>query len=117
MSMNVKAIYDTVTRTVSTTQGEFITYLDATVHTLTARYGFQYVIRHGKEYVKPPSVQTDIPVWDAYFMAIVDNVLYMLTGNSDRKTDFVQEADDAYRSVWTEQIRGKRILDRGYYHV
>ena len=38
-----------------------------------------------------------------------------LTKEEARKTDFVAEADAAYRSVWTEKAKHKRLLDRRYY--
>lgn len=115
--MNVKSIYDTVVLRYPCSHNQFLTHLDMTVRTLTAQYSMPYVIEKGASYGIPRSVESDIPVYEAYFPAIVDNVLFLLTGENDRKTDYVQEADAAYKSVWSAMAKGRSIRDRGYYGV
>ena len=44
-----------------------------------------------------------------------ENVMYLLTKEDARKTDFVAEADAAFRSVWAEKAKHKRLLDRRYH--
>jgi len=114
-TINVKDIYDTVTQSSPCSQNEFLTHLDQTIRTLIANYRVQYVVLRGRIYGKPRTVNEDVPVYEAYFTPIVNNILYLLTKEEARKTDFVAEADAAYRSVWAEKAKHKRLLDRRYY--
>ncbi len=116
-TINIKDIYDTVTLQTPCSHNEFLTHFDQTVRTLIANYRAQYVVLRGRIYAKPRTVNEDVPVHEEYFAPIVNNILYLLTADGDRKTDFVAEADAAYRSVWAEKAKRKRILDRGYYNV
>lgn len=115
--MNVKDLYDMVKLREPCSQNEFLTYFDQTVRTLIAEYRAPYVVLKARIYGKPHSVSEDVPVYDEYSSAILNNVLFLITGDNDRKTDFVAEAVAAYKSVWTGRMKGKRILDRGYYNV
>ena len=115
--MNVKDLYDMVKLRESCSQNEFLTYFDQTVRTLIGEYRAPYVVLTARIYSKPRTVNEDVPVYDEYYSAVLNNVLFLLTGDNDRKTDFVAESVAAYKSVWAGQMRGKRILDRGYHHV
>ena len=114
--MNIKSLYDTVVLEAPCSHNQFLTHLDTTVRTLIAQFGMNYVIERGT-YGIPRYIDSDIPVYEAYYPAICDNIRFLLTGNGDRKTDYVSEADSAYKTVWTAKVRGKRILDRGYSDV
>lgn len=112
--MNVKDLYDAVKLRTSCSQNEFLTYFDQTVRTLIAEYHVSYVILRARIYGKPRTVNEDVPVYDEYYPAILNNVLFLLTGDVDRKSDFVAEAVAAYKSVWSVKARGVRFADRGY---
>ena len=94
--MNVKDLYDTVILTSDCSHNTFLTHLDTTINYLVGKYGVSKVIQGGAGYQRPRTVDTDIPIYDEYRAAICDNLLYLITGDSDRKTDFVNEADFAY---------------------
>lgn len=110
--MNILSIYDTCTHAVPMEQDKFLNHLDTTVRALMARYKPEYVCR--ADYHTPTSTRDEIPVYDAYFTAVVDNILYLATGDAARKTDYVEEARDAYKTVWSAKMRGRRFVDSGY---
>lgn len=114
--MNIKSLYDTVVLRSPCSHNEFLTHLDTTVRTLSAQFGSSYVITSGT-YGIPRYIDSDIPVYDAYYPAICSNILFLLTGDADRKTDYVAESDAAYKSVWSGKAKGRTLRDRGYYHV
>ena len=114
--MNIKSLYDTVVLRSPCSHNEFLTHLDTTVRTLTAQFGMSYVIERGT-YGIPRYIESDIPVYEEYYPAICDNILFLLTGDGDRKTDYVAEADAAYKAVWSQKVKGRVLRDRGYYHV
>lgn len=114
--MNIKDIYDTVTLSSACSHNAFLTHLDSTINYLIGRYGKKNVfVSDG--YQKPRTIDTDVPIYDEYKAALCDNIIYLLTSNADRKTDFTAEADYAYKTVYSMRVKGKRILDGGYYHV
>lgn len=115
--MNVKDIYDTVKLQTSCSQNDFLTYLDQSVRTLITQYKEPYVVEKNGKYGKPTSVNADVPIYDEYYPAILNNVLFLLTGNTDRKTDSTAESEYAYRAVWAKKSRGRRFVARGYYDV
>lgn len=115
--MNVKDLYDAVRLRTPCSQNEFLTHFDQTVRTLIAQYRVPYVVLKARIYGKPRSVGDDVPIYDEYYSAILNNVLFLLTGDIDRKSDFVAEAVAAYKSVWSEKSRGLKFADRGYYDV
>ena len=111
--MNIKSLYDTVVLSSPCEHNKFLTHLDTTVRTLIAQFGMSYVIERGT-YGIPRYIDSDISVYEEYYPAICDNIRFLITGDIDRKTDYVSEADAAYRSVWSKKVRGRRIVDRRY---
>ena len=113
--MILKELYENVTQVEACGQDKFLSHVDTTVRALIARYGERYVLLPGNQaWIRVREIESEIPVYEAYFPAIRDNVLFMLTGNGDRKTDYVAEAEDAYKSVWRRKMRGKRFRDADY---
>ena len=113
--MNIKTIYDKITHISPMEPDSFLNHLDTTVRSLIARYKPEYVCI--ADYTTPTRLSDEIPVRDAYMPAVVDNILFLATGDAARKTDYVEEARDAYRTVWSARMRGKKFADRGYYDV
>lgn len=112
--MIIRDLYDKITLAHPCDQTDFITHYDTSVRAILARYGAKYVLIPGATYVRPAGLQNDSPVFEEYMNALYDNILFLLTGNTDRKTDYVQEAEDAYKTVWKARMRGRRFVDAGY---
>lgn len=112
--MIIDEIYESVTQTSATSPAVFLSHLDTTVRALIARHGVKYVCLPGQSYTKPEGTHDDIPIYEEYFPAIADNIRYLITANGDRKTDYVQEADDAFRRVWRRINAGSTFTDRHY---
>ena len=115
--MNTKSLYDCVTLRVTCSHNTFLTHLDLTVKSLMGRYKAPYVLRDAKVFTTPTSILDDIPVNEEYFSAIVANILNLLTGNVEFKSEYLSESDAAYKSVWSKKARKVKIRDRGYYNV
>ena len=112
--MIIKELYDKINLANPCHQADFITHFDTSVRAVIARYGTKYVVLPGAVYQRPGNMQDDVPVYEEYMNALYDNILYLLTGNGDRKTDYVAEADDAYKTVWKTLMRGKHFRDSRY---
>lgn len=115
--MNVKDLYDAVKLRIPCSQNEFLTYFDQTVRSLIAQYHAPYVVLKARIYGKPRTVNEDVPVYDEYYSAVLNNILFLLNGDVDRKSDFVAEAVAAYKAVWSAKAKGMRFVDRRYSDV
>ena len=112
--MIIKELYDKITLAHPCNQADFLTHYDTSVRAILARYGSRYVLLPGSEYVRPAGICDDSPVYEEYMNALYDNILFLLTGNGDRKTDYVQEAEDAYKTVWKRIMRNRRFVPDDY---
>ncbi len=114
--MYIKDIYEAVLTQAECSQPKFLMHLDATARSLVAKYGMRRVVNDGA-YVKPMDINGDLPVKDEYYNAVLSNILYLVTGNPDYKTDYVAEAEYAYKTVWNRAAEGLRMVGEDYYHV
>lgn len=114
--MFIRDLYEAVNAIAPCSQPKFIAFLDTTAHSLMAKYGAKRVVNDGA-YIKPININDDIPLKDEFRNAIVSNVLYLVTGNPDHKTDYVAEAEYAYKTVWRRSAKKMKIVGEDYYHV
>lgn len=114
--MILSELYDRVTLNNPCKQNVFISHFDTSVRAIIARYGKKYVVFPHQLYQRPNNIREDVPVYEEYFNAILDNIKYLLTENPDRKTDFVQEAEDAYKTVSKSMLYGVKFRDANYYN-
>ena len=82
--MIFKELYENVTHVQACGQDEFMSHVDTTVRALLARYDKEYVLLPKEVWIKHININDDLPVREEYFVAIRDNVLFLLTGNGDR---------------------------------
>lgn len=106
--MVTKEIFDRICAETPCGEPAFLRHLDTTVRFLESKYGKKFV--YTTAYQKPYSVNDDIPVYDEYFPAVVDNILFLLTKDTDRRTDAIAEADYAYKTIWGARVHGKRFM-------
>lgn len=112
--MIIQELYDKITLAQPCHKADFLAHFDTSVKSILARYGAKYVLIPGAVYVRPAGIEDEAPVYEEYMGAIYDNILFLLTGNGDRKTDYVAEAEDAYKTVWRSLNRGKKFRAAGY---
>lgn len=112
--MIIKELYEKAVYAGKDGQSEFMSHLDTTVRSLIARYGAKYVILRNQVYQRPVSIEDKIPIYEEYFPAILDNIMFLSDGNVDRKTDYVQEAEDAYKTVWRKLMHGHKFRSSDY---
>lgn len=112
--MIIKELYEKAVHEGQSSQAKFMAHLDTTVRALIARYGAKYVLLRNQVYQRPVSIEDEIPVYEEYFPAVLDNIRFLASGNTDRKTDYVQEAEDAYKAVWASLTRGDKFRASDY---
>lgn len=106
--MITKELYDRIIAETACSEPAFIRYLDSTIRLLESRYGKKYV--YASAYQKPMTIRDDISVFEEYFAALVDHILFLITKDVDRKADFLAEAELAYKTVWGAGVHGKRFM-------
>jgi len=107
--MNIKDLYRRVSFCEPMQQNEFISYLNDTIDYLQARYGTIFVSEDGCRIEKINAIDNDVPLRPEYISAVFANIIYLKTGNTDRKVDAVATAEFAYRTAWREAVSGKRL--------
>lgn len=106
--MVTKEIYDRICAESPCGEQAFLRHLDSTIRFLESKYGKKYV--YISQYQKPITINEDISVCEEYLPAIIDNIIFLITKDADRRTDAVVEADYAYKIVWSEKVRGKKFM-------
>ena len=106
--MKTEKIYEYVCKVITVPQDRFFAALNYSVRELVSKYGAFIVT--GRDAVTD-AVRTDegVRVRDEFITPLTDNILYLLTGDSNYKTDFTAHAQYAYHTVWRKNNSGKRI--------
>ena len=114
--MYIKDIYEIVVEAAPCSQPKFLIYLDTTARSLIAKYGKKRVVEDGA-YTNPLNINSDIAIREEYRNAIVSNILYLVTGNPDYKTDYVAEAEYAFKTAWKADMKGVKMVGEDWYRV
>lgn len=112
--MNVIDIYERVTLTTALSQPRFVHYFNDTVAYLISKYRPRYVLhsKDGSSFSPVSSVNDTTDVRDEYADCIIDNIIFLETGNVDRRTDFIAKSEYTYDSVWNDAVRGATLTNR-----
>lgn len=105
----LKKLFETVRARCGITQREFVDYFNSSVSFLSARYGVAFVSASGEGISPISDERSPCPVKAVYLDAIGDNIEYLKSGDENRRVDFVAKSEYAYRTVWRERIKNKRI--------
>lgn len=101
-------IFEDVNMVAPVEQRRFFNYFNDTVNELeTVYYGF--VVEKGSEYKAPESLDDDCAVRPLYRSAIVDNILFRITGEEARKSEFIRKSNDAYLKYWNDNARCRKL--------
>ena len=67
------------------------------------------VFEEGKTHEAPTTdLYADIVVLPLYHNAIVDNILFMISNDTNYKSEFIRKSKDAYLKYWNDKAKGKR---------
>lgn len=111
--MNTTALYDRVNLTVRISKPEFVAYYNDSVLYLVGTYGEKYVC--DGEYTELVRAEDGSNVIQLYSDAINDNIVFLKTSNTDRKTDFIQKSMNVYKTVWSKTIKRHQIKFRRFF--
>ena len=110
--MDTTALYDRVNLTAPLSKPEFVAYYNDSVTYLVGRYGKKYVC--DGDFTKLTRADDGSNVYELYSDAILNNILYLKANNPDRKTDFIQGAENVYKTVWRNSITKAQIKFRRF---
>ena len=105
--MDTAKLYERICALVPCSHTEFISCAEYARDELCALYGKEYAT-FGVT-VPLEKVGGEYGVRDEFASAIFDDIMYRLTNDERYKTDFLAHAENAYRTVWRESSRGRRI--------
>lgn len=104
--MKTETVYEYVCKIKAVPQDRFFAALNYTVRELVSKFGADIVMESSVIY-DIVRLKDSTGVREEFSDALIDNILYLLTGDADRKTDFTAHAQYAYHTVWNEKNRGK----------
>ena len=106
--MSTLDIFEKVNLTVPIEQRRFFNALEDTINELQSMYS-GFVFEKDTEYIPPKSLSDDIVVLPLYTDAIVDNIIFTVTGEETRKAEFLRKARAAYLKYWNDNAKGRTI--------
>ncbi len=116
--IHCKLIYEKVSLKTAMEQRRFFNYLNDTLCELFSLYNGNLI--YTKEYISDSHHNTDepilvmslddyLPLRHIYIPAIVDNIVFLNTGEEFLKTEFLRKSNDAFLSAYGSDARGRHI--------
>ena len=109
--MDINEIYERVLITAPVDTNTFIIHLNTTIDELLNKYDDKYVLTPEAVSVHVTGMDDGLNVYDEYMTPITDNIIFLITGDGNRKTDYVAHAEYAKKRVW-RKIHTERHLRR-----
>jgi len=89
-------------------QRRFFNFFDDTVRELQALYG-GFVFTKGTEYMPPTALDDENAVLPLYHSAVVDNIIFLVSGEEARKSEFIRKSREAYLKYWNDNAKGRKM--------
>ena len=86
----------------------FFNYFEDTVNELSVLYNC-FVFDKNELFTPPKTLTDDNTIKPLYHNSIVDNILFMATGQENYKNDFLRKSHLAFLKYWNENAKGKRM--------
>lgn len=106
--MTLIEMYEKINLKTPIEQRKFFNYYDDSVNELISLYGERFTIEEEAFETPTTDLYGDNVVLPLYHNAIVDNILFMISGESDYKSEFVRKSKDAYLKYWNDRAKGVR---------
>ena len=98
--MDLITLYDRVVQTLPLDTNAFMSHLNSTIDEFYAQYDEKYILTPGATKVYATSMDDGLNIYSEYTSAIVDNILYLASGDANKKTDYQAHVQMAYKRVW-----------------
>ena len=108
--MNTKELFIRARELCPMEQSEFLGHLGDCVRMLLARYPTALLARTGDGAIgAPASLDESCGLDERYDEALIRGAVAGKSGEESARSIFLAEAECAFRAVWRERARGKRI--------
>ena len=104
-------IFEKVNLIIPIEQRKFFNYFEDTVEELESMYS-GFVVEKDAEFTPPSSLSETTVVLPLYKSAIVDNIIFLNTGEEARKSEFIRKSREAYLKYWCDNAKCKKIKGR-----
>ena len=112
--MDIKTLFDRVNRTTTISQPAFVDFYNDAVRYLVGAYNEKYVIKPEYAYAPIQHITDEDYVRDEYTQAIIDSILYAVTNEAIKYTQFRTGAEEAYLNVWRKKSYGAAFITKTY---
>lgn len=100
--VEARKVYERVTQTVSIDESSFVMYFNDTINELMGKYRPKYVILPYSVFNDIEAIDDTVNVFGLYTQCIVDNIIYLINGDQNKKSDFINHAEQVYLTVFRE---------------
>lgn len=107
--MEIRTIFERVNRYNAMPVTEFLDFYNDAVSALIARFDEKYVLVPRAIYKNAVVITESSVVCDEYMPAIISRILFLAGVSGDRLALSIQEAEDAFKTVWRKRAYGARI--------
>lgn len=114
--MTVLEIYEKVNLILPVEQRRFFNLFEDTVSELLALYR-NFVTENNEKFEAPKALSDENTVMPLYHGAIVDNIIFLLSGEESRKSEFIRKSREAYLKYWSDNAKGRTIKGRAWKYV
>lgn len=106
--MSVIEIFEKVNFAVPIEQRRFFGFFGDTVSELMALYD-GFVLEKDVEFIAPTALSDENSVLPLYHDAVVDNIVFLESGEEARKSEFLRKSRNAYLKYWNDNAKGRKM--------
>ena len=109
--MTLLKIFEKVNLVIPIEQRKFFNFFEDTIEELESMYS-GFVVEKDAEFSPPSELSEETVVRQLYKSAIVDNIIFLSTGEETRKSEFTRKSREAYLKYWCDNAKCKKIKGR-----
>ena len=106
--MSILEIFEKVNLITPVEQRRFFNFFEDTVAELQALYS-GFVFDKDADFTLPTILSDVNIVLPLYHSAVVDNIIFLATGEETRKSEFIRKSRAAYLKYWNDNAKGRKM--------
>jgi len=89
-------------------------YLNDTINELIAKYRPRYVILPDTVFTEIERLDDTLNVYKIYSQSITDNIIFLINNDLNKKSDFINHAQQAYITLYRELCKNLSVKNMSY---
>ena len=111
--IRVDKLYESVSLKASVTERAFVDKLNSSISEIYNKCKLNPETEY-EEMPRATSVKDTLDIDSRYLDSIHDNIIYLVTGNNDSKSEAIRKYREADTSVWNDNSKNRRLKRRSW---